>query len=102
MHWTFRRACLVGYAVLGPCVLAALWCAARGGPRGFLLFRIPVFDAVCWSTILITGSAAAYFGLEGSWRARLLQTAVYALLIAPMSVFLGSALAIAALFPNGS
>jgi ABC-type phosphate transport system permease subunit len=101
MHWTVRRGFLIGYAALGPCVLILLCLAARGGPRGYLLFRIPNFDWACFAAIFITGSASAYFGLEGTVRARLFQTAVYVLLIAPVSVVLGVLFAIAVFFPNG-
>jgi hypothetical protein len=101
MHWTVRRAFLIGYAALGPGVLIALCCAARGGPRGYLLFRMPTFDWACFVTIFITGSACAYFGLEGTRRARLFQTAVYVLLIAPVSVLLGVLFDIVVFFPDG-
>jgi len=100
MHWTVRKAFLTGYAALGPSVLTALYCAARGGPRGYLLFRMPIFDWACLATILISGSACAYFGLGGTRRARLYQTALYVLLIVPVSVLLGVLFDIAVLFPN--
>jgi len=100
MYWTVRRAFLIGYAALGPGALAALWCAARGGPRGFLLFRMPAFDWASLAAILITGSAAAYFGLEGNRRARCFQTALYVLLILPVSVLLGFLFDMAVRFPG--
>jgi hypothetical protein len=62
---------------------------------------MPTFDWVFFATSFITGSACAYFGLEGTRRARLFQTAVYVLLIAPVSVLLGVLFDIAVFLPNG-
>jgi hypothetical protein len=53
-----------------------------------------------FAAILITGSAAAYFGVEGKRRVRLLQAAFYVLLIVPVSVLLGFLFDIAVLFPE--